>query len=179
MVNILTGHEHEAGIFVGCELFHTLLILAENDCFFKAVRQVMDVDIGTILLVIDTGEIEQIDLVGQVQGIAEILGKIEYPAGAVRFKDSNDLLVRVTVSGSLQSDLYLSRMMCVVIDEYGIADLLDFETALRAAVGTESLLNDERVKRQHVGQRKHSHCIIKKMFLRERQCIISDLLSRK
>ena len=137
MVDVFTGHEHETGVFMGREQLCPLLVLTENDGLVEAVRKIMDIDIRTVLLIIDAREIEQIDLVRLVQRVAEILSEIQHPAGAVRFEDRYDLLVGIAVSGSFQSDLDLGRVMSVVVDENGVSHLLDLEAALSALTGMD------------------------------------------
>ena len=76
----------------------TLLVLRKDVTSRDHIGQISDIDIRTVLLVIDGSEIEQIDLIGLFQSLLELFSEIQDSGSTVRFEDRNDLFIRETLA---------------------------------------------------------------------------------
>ena len=96
------------------------------------VGKIGNVDVSTVVIVVNAGEFAYSYLISQLQCGSELIHEVIYPSRSVRLEDRYDLSVRISLAGGLKCDLYLGRMMSIVINVDVIPIRLDLESSLDA-----------------------------------------------
>ncbi len=93
IIDVFAGHEDKAFTLVFCQHLRPFIVLRQDDASRDHVGQIGDIDVRSILLVIDRCEVQQVDLIGLFEGFLELFCEVQDPGSTVRFEYGNDLCI--------------------------------------------------------------------------------------